>query len=301
MSDLKHFTAPALTILAIATAALVWLQLQPAAGSTFAAKLLTAANGDLFGDADGDMIPDCLEIVAHTDPNSADTDQDGIDDFEEILTFTNNWPGAVAAPVNYGMRAMVTSSPRAGGGSDVHLHLLLRFVNLKPSEFVFKDIYANIDGHHVDLTDLLGQFDTKIQSRIRPRDGISYFVSLRITSVETLGVRAVMDNDAINAGTLVMNTGSGLGALLPLEGPSLTVQPIDTSAYLQEASPNYGGGGKVCEMGLTRIGSSPGGILCQIDTADCRPASGLRCSITCPSQVGEVIVIPGGLGTITGK
>jgi hypothetical protein len=56
----------------------------------------------------------------------------------------------------------------------------------------------------------------------------------------------------------------------------------------------------VCEMGLSPVGSAPGGNLCEIEWADCRAAPGLRCSTSCSQKAGGVMFIPDGLATVTG-
>ena len=50
-------------------------------------KSMHASGSGMFDDPDEDMVPNCLEVVALTDPQRADSDGDQIDDFEEILTY----------------------------------------------------------------------------------------------------------------------------------------------------------------------------------------------------------------------
>ena len=271
--------------------------------------VIVADGSNIFADSDKDMVPDCVELLANTDPYCMDTDGDGIDDFEEILTFTSHDSTLPSRPVQQGMRVLITSASRANGGSDVYLHMMTRFVNLTLSQIAIKDIYASINGVDVSLLQAIGYGNVRIASRVRKRDGVSYLLSLRLSSVNelqrflpcTIGVRAVLGGKVINTGTLVMSTAAGeIAAVLPHTKNSMILQPVSTMAYVQDASPYYRGGGRVCEMGLSTIGKSSSGTLCEVDWAKCKAAAGLRCSVSCSSKAGTTVLIPGGLGTITG-
>jgi hypothetical protein len=266
-----------------------------------------AGGGDPFADGDNDMVPDCIEMLAQTDPASADSDKDGIDDFEEILTFTSHEGSLKPAPVEYAMRVLITSTPRPSGQTDVYLHLMMRFVNLTMSQVAFEDFYVNVRGENYSLLSVLGYGNVRVRQRHRTRDGVSYLFSIRMSSVAdlqritpcTIGARAVLGGKRINAGSLIMSTGTDMAAVLPYKSV-LILQPVSTAVYIQDHNPYYRGGGRVCEMGLTTVGTSRRGTLCEVDWAKCRVAAGLRCSSTCSTRVGTTVVIPDGLGTITG-
>jgi hypothetical protein len=269
--------------------------------------VLHADSHDPFGDADQDLVPDCIELMAHTDPSKADSDGDGIDDFEEILTFTSHDSKLKARPVEYSMRVLVTSAPGSNGQSNVFLHLMMRFVNLKLSDVAFEDFYANVQGSEFSLMSVLGYGEVRVSQRERKRDGVSFLFSIEMSSAEdlrrivpcTIGARAIVGGKRINAGSLLLPTGADMAAVQPFQS-SLILQPVDTSVYIQDQNPYYRGGGRVCEMGLTTIGAGRGGTLCEVDWARCKVAAGLRCSSTCSTRVGTTVVIPDGLGTITG-
>ena len=263
-----------------------------------------------FADADNDMVPDCLELMGHTSPENADTDGDGIDDFEEILTFTNHDASIKTKPVQQDMRVLITSTMDGSGNTRVYMHVLMRFVNLTLSQVRFHDLYCSLNGDDkVSLIDVIGYGDVKVSRRQRKRDGVSYLVSMEIGDLNvlngflpcTIGARAMLGTRMIHTGTLLMSTGSGEVASLQPYKANLILQPVSSAVYLQDANPYYRGGGRVCEMGLTQVGSSNSGTLCEVDWAKCKIAAGLRCSSTCSKKAGTTVVIPGGLGTITGR
>ena len=111
---------------------------------------------------------------------------------------------------------------------------------------------------------------------------------------------AVIDNQYHNTGTYLMESGNDIGALLPFDGGALALQPVSGAMLAQDENPFYRGGGRVCEMELNKVGSSPSGVICEVLSAKCRTAPGLRCSMSCPKKAGSVILIPDGLATITG-
>ncbi|MCA8956645.1 MAG: hypothetical protein KDC87_11270 [Planctomycetes bacterium] len=260
-----------------------------------------------FDDPDGDMVPTCIEELMQTDPNRADTDADGIDDFEEILTFTSHVPCSAPAPVDQGMRVLVTSTPNACGQPVVYLHLLLRFVNLKLNEVKFHDLYVDLEGKQYSLVRLLG-YGGQMLSRHRERDGSSFLISIPLASQTdlmrilpcTVGAKAALGGKLVNKGCYLMQVGEDIGALMPFGDGSLALQPVSSLVLTQDGNPYYRGGGRVCETKLMEVGSSSRGTLCEVISAECKPAAGLRCSVTCPKKEGSMVTIPDGLQTITG-
>jgi hypothetical protein len=263
----------------------------------------------MFDDVDQDLVPHCIELLANTNPSDPDSDGDCIDDFEEILTFTSHDTQLRAKPIDHEMRVLVTSAADACGNGSVYLHLLVRFVNQKLSDVSHLDLYAHVGGCEVPLFKLLGAGDLRVQHRYRDRDGASYIFSMRVSSeIElrrivpcTLCVRAVVGERFIHTGTHLTDAGSEIGALIPYSRDTLVVQPVRFGAYTHdENEPYYEGAGRVCEMSLSQIGNTSSGVLCEVDAADCKPAAGLRCTTGCKKRVGGTVVLPSGLGTITG-
>jgi hypothetical protein len=304
MSDSRLFAA-AVVVAALAT-------IGYPTGLTSSARVegtasLQASNGTLFDDVDGDMVPNCIEEVMHTDPRKADSDGDGIDDYEEILTFTSHDKTIATKPVGHAMRVMTTSSFDSTGQSVVYLHLMLRFVNVELKDISFRELYVDLQGKRQSLLSLVSSV-VQVTTRQRLRDGTSFLFSIRLSSESdlkrilpcTLGAIAVIGNKYHNTGTYLMESGNDVGALIPFDGGSLALQPVNNSLLYQDENPFYRGGGRVCEMELTKVGSTSTGVLCEVTSAVCRAAPGLRCSMSCPKKAGSVISIPDGMGTITG-
>lgn len=261
----------------------------------------------MFDDFDHDLVPDCIEDLMRTSSVDADTDNDGIDDFEEILTFTSHDPKIPTKPVDHAMRVLTTSTFDASGQSVVYLHLMLRFVNAQLKDISFKELYADLGGNRQSLLTLVSGVE-KVTHRQRSRDGASFLFSIRLSSESdikrilpcTLGAIAVIDNKYHNTGTYLMNSDGNIGALMPYDGGSLALLPVSGALLVQDENPFYRGGGRVCEMELNKVGASGTGVLCEVTSAKCRAAPGLRCSMSCPKKTGSVITIPDGLRTITG-
>ena len=268
---------------------------------------LHAGIGGMFDDVDGDMVPDCIEDLMQTNSLEADSDRDGIDDFEEILTFTSHDAKLPTKPIDHAMRVLTTSGFDASGQSVVYLHLMLRFVNAGLKDVALHQIYADLRGQRRSLLSLVRGV-AKVTNRQRTRDGASFLFSIRLSRESdikrilpcTLGAIAVIDNKYHNTGTYLMQSGDGVGALMPFDGGSLALHPVGSALMVQGENPFYRGGGRVCEMELNKVGSSMTSVLCEVATAKCRAAPGLRCSMACPKKAGTVISIPDGLGTITG-
>ncbi len=278
-------------------------------GAGGAALSLDAGSGSPFDDPDGDMVPNCIEEVMRTSPLNADSDYDGIDDFEEIITFTSHDVSLPTKPVDHAMRVVITSTTDTNGRPVVMLHFLLRLVNSTLRDVAVHEFYVDLQGRRFSLLSLADNI-SHITSRQRSRDGSSMLFSIRISGESdvqsvlpcTFGVTAVINNKRYSIGSFLMESGpSDIGALMPFRGGSLALQPVRSALLIQEENPFYRGGGRVCEMKLNKVGSTTVGVLCEVMSAKCRAAPGLRCSMSCPKKQGSVLTIPGGLGTITGN
>ena len=257
-------------------------------------------------DTDGDLVPDAVEWVMQTDPMLTDTDGDGIDDFLAILTYRNHEPQTKPPPLEHGMRVLVTSST-SGNVTSVWLHLMVRFIGFQQSSQIYVDPYIDVKGMRASLIPVIGYGGVAIASQTTAT-GINVFISCRLVDEQsltmllpcTLGAEGRFDGEHMNAGTYVVASGGLPHAMLPVAANTFTLQPIGADARFQNPNP-FWKGGRVCKMELSVISSGPNGHLCEVTSAKCVPAPGLRCASSCSSNVGQPVFVPGGLGTITGN
>ena len=92
------------------------------------------------------MVPNCIEEVMRTSPLNADSDYDGIDDFEEIITFTSHDVSLPTKPVDHAMRVVITSTTDTNGRPVVMLHFLLRLVNSSLRDVAVHEFYVDLQG-----------------------------------------------------------------------------------------------------------------------------------------------------------
>ena len=264
---------------------------------------------DYLNDTDGDLLPDGVELLLGTNPTVSDTDEDGIGDFEEAVTFTSHLDPAAVQPLDSAIRVMVTSSPSANGGSrDVFLHLLARTVSEDAAQAQLQDLYANMGAYEISLVGLLGSGPIQVE-QVTYQDRTLLMCSARLCSEAelstvlpaTLGARANIRGRNLEVGAYIMDSADGqLVELVPSSETSMVALPVASDAFLQETNPYYNGGGRVCELGLVEFGHGSNGTLCEVSWAACRPAARLHCTVECPDQAGNLVRIPGGLDVLTG-
>jgi hypothetical protein len=296
---------PRLTTLLIVVccAAVVAWQL----ASTGADRVALAASGpSALVDTDGDLVPDSIEWLMQTDPEEPDTNGDGVDDFLAILCYGNLLQRmAIPEPKNR-MRVVVTSA-RENGVKSVWLHMMVRFIVTQTSGGIYLDPYIDVNGIRASLVPLLGQGSISLVTK-KTHDGFYVCISCKLVNEAslvwllpcTLGAELIFDRVHINTGTYLVNSGGSPHAMLPSTNNTFILQPINADARFQEPNP-FWKGGRVCTMKLAIVSSSPNGHLCEVISAECKPAAGLRCASSCGSNVGQPVFVPGGLGTISGN
>lgn len=270
-------------------------------------RLVLAAGGpSALVDTDGDLVPDSVEWLMQTDPNEMDTHEDGVDDFLAILHYGNLLEEMEEPAPENRMRVVVTSSTE-GGVKNVWLHMMMRFIVTANSGEIRIDPYIDIKGMRVSLVPVLGHGTISLETK-KTLDGYYVRVSCKLVDEAslawllpcTLGAEGIFDHKYINTGTYVVNSGGSPHAMLPSATNTFILQPINADARFQEPNP-FWKGGRVCVMTLSVVSSSPNGHLCEVTSAECKPAAGLRCASSCAGNMGQPVFVPGGLGTITGN
>lgn len=258
-------------------------------------------------DSDGDLLPRIVEQMLRTSPLSTDSDSDGEDDFEEVVTTQNHLSNS-SVLMDHGLRVMVSASKNANGVDEVWIHLIVRTVGVSFEDVKFHGLQLRKDGVAVPIEHLLCPAGMRVAFEQHKNQECRYVFSMRLTSEATLAALSpctivadfTIESRPLRAGNVLEATRSGVASLLPHSESSFALLPINSSNYIQDSNPYYRGGGRVCEMGLIAVGESSSGTICEVDWADCKPAAGLRCTSTCAQRTGKVMVVPDGLSLITG-
>lgn len=253
-------------------------------------------------DTDDDFLPDDLEWVCLTNALSPDTDLDGVSDFVEVVQRGNPRHPSQPVPTDHEMRLVVTSRPGVDDGQVV-MHLLFRF--LGTTELLTQlDCYAEVGslpGLRVPLSTLSMQ-PIAMEQRMHPNEGL--FVRLSISLVSETVLRSVLPC-AISAHATI--GGRTLHTVVPMfdhAGATCSVVGFAPGTYaIQTVGPNLVRtmpNNRVCVLQLQPAGSSPGGSAFVVTAADCQDCNDLTCGTECSASLGSILVLPGGVGSITG-
>ena len=207
---------PALLLAGSILAALGWMT---------EAKTVEAQPPSLFDDADGDFLPDALEWALMTDPQVADTDEDGVDDFIEVVQ--NGFPleNDAPRPKDHEMRVLATTRVDNAGESQFWLHLLFRSMSGLEAPLEGFVPWIDVGGVKYPIHGLLA--GAPLHSRVLHRDdeGTLVLVSLLVATERaarsllpfSFGVSAKLGGRPITSSTYYMDvegTTSNLTALI---------------------------------------------------------------------------------------
>jgi hypothetical protein len=267
--------------------------------------LLRAAECDAFTDSDNDLLPDSLEWVTLTSPTDSDSDSNGTADFVQTVQHIAPMSGK-SRPMQDEVRILV-SSFRNGDADEVYLHMLFRFVGNQignvQSLVPFLAIGSN-DPVVVPIGQLIGTGPVCVRSRFEEPLGTCLIISARIAAASelswvlpcTVGAEAVIDGRRYTSGTYVSNTDGSQVALVPISTQSFIAQPLQGEG----TTTPFWNSNSVCAMKLDVVGAGLAGMLCEVSSADCEIANGLKCAPSCRANVGRMVFVPDGLGTLTG-
>jgi hypothetical protein len=255
-------------------------------------------------DTDGDFLPDVVEWACLTNPFNADTDNDGVGDYVEVVQRANPRQVGIALPVDHEMRVVVTSSIGADGFSHTTLHLLFRFVGPLSLLSSFQPwlSLATVPGLQIPL-DSLAAGMTSILDRVDPTEG--YWIRavvplasenlLRMLLPCTIGARARIGTRLIDTSVPLFDEAGTTATLVPFRSDGYAVQSIGSPGAFQGRGSN-----RICVLRLAEVGSNPAGVAYEVVQADCDDCNGLQCGVNCPHSVGWVFVVPGGVDVIAG-
>lgn len=284
-------------LIAALLAVLCW---QPGLEST--SQRLRAEPAPRDQDSDNDFLPDDLEWVCLTNALSPDTDDDGTPDFVEIVQRGNPRHPGQPVPADHEMRLVVTSRPGAAGG-EVVMHLLFRFLGTTEL-LTHLDCYAEVGsmpGLRVPLSSMSLQ-PIAMEQRVEPNQGL--WVRLSIALVSETVLRSVLPC-AITAHATI--GGRSLHTAVPLfdhAGATCSVVGFGPGSYaIQTVGPNLvrtTPNNRVCVLQLQPAGTHPSGSAFMVTAADCQDCNDLTCGTECAASLGSVLILPGGVGPITG-
>lgn len=261
--------------------------------------------GDPFADTDGDLLPDRLEWVLLLDPQLADSDRDGTDDF---LHAVQGRRGLLEPRSNFGYddeaRVVVNSLPDGVGGKSIWVHMLFRFAGANLRDLRSLQPYIDYWGMRIPIDRLIGAGETHLSIRQHPTEGLYVLCSFELGHESTfrwimpctIGATTVMGSRTIRTGTFVDSAAGAVTALVPVTpdgGVIQTLTPEDRDDPFWTTS-------RVCLLRLSVVSTTPSGTLCEVSNADCVSSGELSCPPTCLSSRGQMMFFPDGLSTITG-
>ncbi|MCA8940932.1 MAG: hypothetical protein KDB80_00105 [Planctomycetes bacterium] len=269
-------------------------------------------------DADGDLLPCDVERTLLMDPDSADSDNDGIGDFLAAVTnvpinpFDDNEPidpiadgsgyGSNSGIYDHDARVVISSRPDADGTDAIWMHLLIRFAGPVLPNVQLIDPWVDYLGIRTSLSSLIVTSPSELAFADAGADGIFVRLSLRVGthaqmmvfSPATLGATFIIGGKTVVSGMTAININGHVAALTPVSSTSFTVVRLD------DDDDPFWTMNRVCQIRLSIVTSTTTGHVCTISSARCRPAGNLRCPPGCLTSTGQTVFVPDGLSTING-
>ncbi|MCC6782902.1 MAG: hypothetical protein IT457_08655 [Planctomycetes bacterium] len=294
-----------LALVAALAATMGWDSIREGHGSALAGPSLAAMPLDPLSDADGDLLPDRLEWVVLTDPQLADTDGDGVDDFLATVQFRRPFdPPGLPRATDDEMRIVVSSTCDASGESSIWVHFLFRFVGTSASELRSIEPYLDVWGTRYPIAGLLTAGRVDLRTRFDAQEGLFCLASFELASESslralmpcTLGATAIVGTRAIHSGAYVQDTAGFVTLLVGADDNKGLLQPLEPMSV----DDPFWTSSRVCVMQLEVISSTGAGAMCEVRNAECMSSGRLACPPTCLQSRGRTMFFPNGLSTVTG-
>lgn len=266
------------------------------------------------------MLPDDVERILFTDPDSEDTDRDGIDDFLAAVHFRYSSPfstpneGAPApalaqelnpVPTEHAARVVLSEREDPTGFPAIWVHYLFRFAGSTFPQIDVFDMWVDQAGTPIALHNaFLGQSEIDVRAtsagtllRFSMRLGLERdFVSLRTTPM-TFGLTMVLQGQTIHTGAMLVEIDDHAATVTPIAADDVVVLGLNSVETLQNP---FWTRNRVCTMSVSVLSTSRYGHLCEFNRSNCRPASNLRCPPSCTNTSGQLFFIPNGLPVVMG-
>lgn len=276
-----------------------------AAAATLASRkessVVRAMPVDPLADSDDDFLPDVVEWAVMTNATTADTDNDGISDFVEVVQRGSPRHPNQPAPLDHEMRIVVTGPQPGSPDQDTYLHLFARFATT-PANVSYFAIWLEVPawpGVHFPI-DILSAGGMTVRDRFTPLEGYWLEASFPMVSASVLQVllpctfhaEAMIDNRFLSTTVNLFDAGGDIASIVPYGDSKFAIQSI--AAPLSSGNQSN----KVCVLEMSEIGSSPGGAVYQVTHAECEDCNELECGAGCPESVGWIVTIPGGTASL---
>lgn len=262
------------------------------------ARLLHASGEDNLADSDGDFLPDSVEWVLMTNPNSVDTDADGVSDFVEAVQYGAPRTAGAPLPLDHEMRAVMTGPGPGRQHDPTTLHLFFRFVggttNLIQTFQSWIELPA-YPGLHIPLNVLAFQ-GVRITERPTPMQGTWLHLAIPMLSPQfmqsflpcSIHAQAGIGGNVVQTDIRLLDVGGVTCALVPFRQHSHVLQSIGPVPM------NFPTSNKVCELVLELSAQGQGGSLYEVVDADCEDCNDMECGPTCLASIGTFLLVPGG-------
>ncbi len=260
---------------------------------------LVAGSGSALDDSDEDFLPDSVEWAVLTSAANPDTDGDLVPDFVEVVQRGLPREAGTPLPMDHECRIVVTGPGPGNTSEPTWLHLLLRFVSPTPtlSALAVWVELPQYPGLRFPLS-ILSATELELRQRQTANDGLWVHVAVPMVSEQILqqilpcSIRAEADfgGRVVATGVKLFDVQGQTVSLVPFGQGSFALQSIGAQPMNSSLYSN-----KVCVLDLREAGSGPGGLVYEVVAADCEDCNELECSPSCPSSVGWLITLPGGL------
>jgi len=272
---------------------------------------IQATTANPLEDTDGDFLPDQVEWAVMTSAASADTDGDTVCDFIEVVQRGRPRQPNFPPPLDHEMRIVVSSPGPMVTDQTTWLHVMVRFVEtaIPVDQFAIWFETPLAPGVRIPLDGILLAAPT-ITTRTTPVDGVWLMVSAPLVAVSVLQqvlpcsiqCEGFFGGRHVRTGVSLFDVQGSVCTLVPFavptqhyENPGFAVQTIGvTPATVVDMN-------KVCVLDLVEVGSSAGGTIFEVASAECVDCNELECGTGCGGSVGWLITIPGGTAVLTGN
>jgi hypothetical protein len=260
-----------------------------------------AQNLGPFPDADDDFLPDAVEWVLLTDPDSADTDDDGAIDYIDALGFSQRDPLVAPSLADHSARFVAASSIDDAGRRKIWLFLLMHVVGGNPSSIESFDVFVESNGVSVSLLPILGTGQIYSRSFSDPLNEhlfAIYAFELLDEQISNhlqplcLGASITLDGLNFTNDLPVFEAEGVMSTLADFGDGRVAVQTLGGDTPVQSVWTNN----RICTLDIVPITTT----LYQVFRSGCETFEGLYCPPGCRNLTGRTFTLPGGLGAVTG-